>query len=73
MPAPDYSAELTHALESIRVILDSTSPRATSAERLIRIGWVIGSLPMEIRNAIVSEAQNRTIIGWAAGLKPESF
>lgn len=73
MPAPDYSAELTHALESIRVIMDSTSPRATSAERLIRIAWVIGELPLGIRDPIVHEAQRQVVNGWASGTKPEKF
>jgi len=73
MSAPDYTAELTHTLGTIRVILDSTDTKATPAEKLIRIGWAIGNLPIGIRDAIIQEAQNRVIIGWAAGQKPERF
>jgi hypothetical protein len=73
MPAPDYTLELSQALSQIRKILESTHPDATPAEKLIRMGWVVGNLPAEIRQGIIEEARNRSVIGWATGKKPEIF
>ena len=73
MPAPDHAATYAAALSAIRKILDATHPDATPGEKLVRIGWVIGRLPEEFREAIVNEARNRVVIGWAAGLDPTEF
>jgi hypothetical protein len=73
MPKPDYTAELADVLRQIREILDSTHEHATPAEKVVRIGWAIGTLPAPLREAVITEAQNRAGIGWAAGLKPTDW
>ena len=59
-----------YAIQSIREVLDSTHADATPSEKLIRIGWIIGNLPPDLREAISSEAQNRVWIGIVTGMKP---
>jgi len=76
MPSPtriDYDRISGDALRDIRQILDSCHNEATPTEKLVRIGWVIGNLPTEFRDAIVKEAQNRVVVGWAAGKKPTDW
>jgi hypothetical protein len=73
MPKPDYTLELTRALRDIRQILDSIHKNAVPSEKLVRIAWVIGALPVEMRDMIVDQARQRMGIGWAAGIKPTDW
>ena len=73
MPSPDYKLECNEALAGIRKILDSPHPDAQPGEKLVRIAWLIGILPEELRDGIVSEARNRVAIGWATGVSPTKF
>ena len=73
MPAPYSEHEFKDALEMIRKIMDSTHPKATPGEKLVRIGWVIGTLPIKLRDAVLKEIQNRVVVGWADGKKPTDF
>jgi len=75
MQTPQKAAENAchEATLQIRSILNATHIDATPAEQLIRIGWVIGNLPADLRDAIVNEAQNRVVVGWAAGRKPTDW
>jgi len=61
------------ALRSIRVIHDSVHPAATPGEKLVRIAWVIGNLPTDLREAIIGEAQRRVVSGWAQAKQPTEF
>lgn len=70
---PDYNHIAGDAVREIRDILNANHPDATATEKLIRIGWIIGNMPTDFRDAIVSEAQNRVVIGWAAGKKPTEW
>jgi hypothetical protein len=61
------------AISQIQEILNSKHSDATSGEKVVRIAWVIGNLPADIRETIVTEAQNRVTIGWATGMKPTNW
>jgi hypothetical protein len=77
-PKPDHrediaNATMGEALLDIRKILDEIHPDGTPGEKLVRICWVIGNLPTELRDAVINEGQNRVGIGWAAGRKPTDW
>jgi len=65
-----FQPEITKALQSIRTILDSTSPEADDVEKIVRIGWAIGALPGELRDQVLYEVQNRVMIGKISGVAP---
>jgi hypothetical protein len=67
MPEVDPTQIYAAALKDIREILDSTHKDALPGEKLVRIGWVIGNLPKELRDVIVNEAQNRVMLAWSWG------
>ncbi len=69
----DQDLEFRDALLDIRKILDSVHPHAKPGEKLVRIGWVIGSLPSELRDTIVGEVQKRVLMGWTEGKKPTEW
>ncbi len=73
VPRPDPNAIFGEALLSIRQILDSDHKDATPGEKITRIAWVIGSLPMGLRESVINEAQNRVVMGWAANKKPTDW
>lgn len=61
------------ALSQIQEIINSKHGDATNGEKLVRIAWVIGNLPTDIRETVINEAQNRVTIGWATGMKPTNW
>jgi hypothetical protein len=72
-PQPDANVIFGEALLHIRKILDSDHKDGTPGEKLTRIAWVIGSLPMGLRESVIKEAQNRVVLGWAAGKTPTDW
>jgi hypothetical protein len=72
-PQKNIDQIFEYALQDIREILNSTSAGATSREKLIRIGWVIGNLPPALRASVVTEAQNRVVAGIATGIQPTKW
>jgi len=72
-PTIDVNLEFRDALQDIRGILDATHPDAKPGEKLVRIGWVIAALPMDLRDTIVGEVQKRVVSGWAQGKKPTEW
>jgi hypothetical protein len=75
MPSsPELANVAFHAaISQIQEILNSKHGDATSGEKVVRIAWVIGNLPTDIRETVISEAQNRVTIGWATGMKPTNW
>lgn len=75
MPVPRQNADAIfgEALVSIRKILDSDHKTGTPGEKLTRIAWVIGNLPMDLRESVINEAQNRVTLGWASAKKPTDW
>jgi hypothetical protein len=61
------------ALRDIGAILRATHADATPGERIVRIAWVIGRLPEGLRESVIAEAQNRVVVGWAAGKSPTDW
>jgi hypothetical protein len=72
-PATLFNVSVNVALSQIREILDSTHKSATNGEKLIRIGWVIGNLPVGVRETVIQTAENRVTVGWANGKKPTDW
>jgi hypothetical protein len=69
----EANAIFGEALLAVRKILDSDHALATPGEKVTRVAWVIGNLPTEIRETVITEAQNRVILGWASGQKPTDW
>jgi hypothetical protein len=61
------------ALHDIGMILRAVHATATPGERMVRIAWVIGRLPEGLRETVIAEAQNRVVVGWAAGKSPTDW
>jgi hypothetical protein len=61
------------AISQIQEILNSKHHDATGGEKVVRIAWVIGNLPTDVRETVINEAQNRVTIGWATGMKPTNW
>jgi hypothetical protein len=74
MPSPPAQQQICiDALRDMRMIMTSIHKDATPAEKLVRIAWVIGRMPESVRDAIIGEARNRVVAGWAAGLTPTDW
>lgn len=73
LPPPKVEQIFQDALRDIGMILRAVHATATPGERVTRIAWVIGRLPEGLRDSVIQEAQNRVILGWAAGKSPTDW
>jgi hypothetical protein len=61
----EQTAAFEKTLGEILVIVKKIHKDATPGEKLVRIAWAIGTLPAELRDMVVTEAQKRVMEQWA--------